>query len=158
MNIFILDPDPVIAAQMQCDKHVVKMPLECAQMLSAVHHIYDSDNVDEMYKVTHRNHPCTRWAAQSRANYMWLFDHFRALNDEYCRRYFKNHKSWLTLHDVLSTPPATMIDVEPTPFAQAMPDEYKHDDAVVAYRAYYTHEKAPILAYTRREPPNWLTC
>ena len=34
MNIFFLDKDPKIAAQLQCDKHVVKMILETAQMLS----------------------------------------------------------------------------------------------------------------------------
>ena len=33
MNIFYVDKDPVIAAQMMCDKHVVKMILETAQML-----------------------------------------------------------------------------------------------------------------------------
>ena len=32
MNIFVLDKDPIISAQMQCDKHIVKMPLESAQM------------------------------------------------------------------------------------------------------------------------------
>ena len=35
MNIFILDRDPVLAAQYQCDKHVVKMVLETAQI-----HVY----------------------------------------------------------------------------------------------------------------------
>ena len=34
MNIFFLDKDPVKAAQMQCDKHVVKMVLETAQMVT----------------------------------------------------------------------------------------------------------------------------
>jgi hypothetical protein len=38
MNIFVLDEDPVISAQMQCDKHIVKMPLETAQMLCSVFH------------------------------------------------------------------------------------------------------------------------
>jgi len=33
MNIFYLDKDPVKAAQYSCDKHVVKMILESAQML-----------------------------------------------------------------------------------------------------------------------------
>ena len=84
MNIFVLDTDPTIAAQMQCDKHVVKMPLECAQMLSTVHRHYGSDDF-QLYKSTHKHHPCTLWAASSRANYAWLFDHFRALNDEYFR-------------------------------------------------------------------------
>jgi hypothetical protein len=51
-----------------------------------------------------------------------------------------------------------MRDDDLTPFAQAMPDEYKHDDAVVAYRAYYINEKANLLRYTKRERPSWLTC
>ena len=33
MNIFYLDRDPVVAAQMMVDKHVIKMILESAQML-----------------------------------------------------------------------------------------------------------------------------
>ena len=33
MNIFVVDEDPVIAARQLCDKHVVKMILETAQML-----------------------------------------------------------------------------------------------------------------------------
>jgi len=37
MNIFVLDKDPYVAAQMMCDKHVVKMILEGSQMLSTVH-------------------------------------------------------------------------------------------------------------------------
>ena len=35
MNIFVIDKDPVVAAQNLCDKHVVKMILESAQMLCA---------------------------------------------------------------------------------------------------------------------------
>ena len=157
MNIFVLDTCPTIAAQMQCDKHVVKMPLECAQMLSTVHRHYGSDDF-QLYKSTHKHHPCTLWAATSRANYAWLFDHFRALNDEYFHRYYKYHLSWTKLRDVLAEPPAQMRDDDLTPFAQAMPDEYKHDDAVVAYRAYYINEKANLLTYTKRDQPTWLTC
>ena len=41
MNIFILDKDPVMAAQLQCDKHVVKMIVESAQMLSTAHRMLD---------------------------------------------------------------------------------------------------------------------
>ena len=36
MNIFVLDTNPITAAQMQCDKHVVKMVLETAQILSTI--------------------------------------------------------------------------------------------------------------------------
>ena len=41
MNIFVIDKDPVVAAQEHCDKHVVKMIVESAQMLSTAHRILD---------------------------------------------------------------------------------------------------------------------
>ena len=37
MNIFVLDRDPELAAKYHCDKHVVKMVLESAQMMCAAH-------------------------------------------------------------------------------------------------------------------------
>ena len=43
MNIFYLHPDPTIAAQMMCDKHVLKMVLETAQLLSTAHRELDGD-------------------------------------------------------------------------------------------------------------------
>ena len=43
-----------------------------------------------------------------------------------------------------------------TPFAQAMPDEYKNPDAVVAYRQYYVGEKYRFLNYRNRRRPVWL--
>ena len=41
MNIFVLDNDPDTAARMMCDKHVVKMIVESAQMLSTAHRVLD---------------------------------------------------------------------------------------------------------------------
>lgn len=41
MNIFVLDQDPRIAAQMHLDKHVVKMIIEYAQLLSTAHRLRD---------------------------------------------------------------------------------------------------------------------
>ena len=82
MNIFILDEDPIQAARMQCDKHVVKMPLESAQMLSAAHRTIDYDTLptdSKIYQVSHQHHPCTKWVMKSLANYMWLWNHFKAL-------------------------------------------------------------------------------
>ena len=35
MNIFVLDDDPAIAAQMMCDKHIPKMIVETFQMLGS---------------------------------------------------------------------------------------------------------------------------
>ena len=56
MNIFYLDRDPVVAAQLMCDKHVVKMILESAQILSTAHRAIDGDdraNEAGFYKMTH---------------------------------------------------------------------------------------------------------
>ena len=43
MNIFVLDKDPHIAAQMHCDRHVPKMIVESAQMLSTAHRLLDGE-------------------------------------------------------------------------------------------------------------------
>lgn len=155
MNLFILDTDPIDAAQMQCDKHVVKMPLETAQMLCTVHRMYGHDN-PALYKPTHARHPCTLWIAESETNYHWANHHFSALAFEYTYRYGRRHKSYETLWPILLEPPAGMPDIGLTPFAQAMPDAYKHPDPVVAYRAYYQNAKAELLQYTKRARPVWL--
>ena len=59
MNIFYLDRDPVKAAQVQYNKHVVKMILESAQMLCTAHRYYGNENVP--YKSAHINHPSSIW-------------------------------------------------------------------------------------------------
>ena len=87
MNRFILSTDPVEAAVLQCDKHIVKMPLEEAQMLSSAHNELDGGQV--AYKTAHKNHPCTVWVRETRSNYLWAVAHWKALGDEYTRRYGK---------------------------------------------------------------------
>jgi len=41
------------------------------------------------------------------------------------------------------------------PFAQVMPDEYRREDAVEAYRAFYRGAKARLARWTRRPVPDW---
>ena len=41
MNIFFLSWNPETCAQMHCDKHVVKMILETAQILCTAHRVVD---------------------------------------------------------------------------------------------------------------------
>ena len=153
MNIFILDPDPAIAAVSQCDKHIVKMPLETAQMLCTALSGYVEET---RYRPTHRNHPCTLWAGQSRANFMWLVQHGYALSSEYTRRYGRRHKSedvidWAHGHRHLIP-----IAGGQTDFVQAMPDEYRGDCAISAYRAYYIGEKSSIAAWKiSSATPDW---
>jgi hypothetical protein len=50
MNIFVLDKNPKIAAVMHCDKHVPKMILETAQMLSTAHRVYETAQAEGLYK------------------------------------------------------------------------------------------------------------
>lgn len=143
MNIFAVDYDPVKAARMLCDKHVVKMVLETAQMLSTIN--------SGPYKPTHKNHPCTLWAGDRVTNYLWLVEHGLALADEYTVRYGKVHKSQAVIEG-LSMPPA--LPDGTTPFALAMPDEYKCDDPVESYRNYYM-SKAAFCTWKNTQPPDW---
>ena len=50
-----------------------------------------------------------------------------------------------------------MPNIGPTPFAQAMPDEYKQEDAVEAYRAYYMGDKAAFAKWEwpTAQTPYW---
>lgn len=147
MNIFALNDNPVLAAQMQCDKHVVKMVLETAQMLSTV--------VGGPYKPTHVNHPCTIWARTSQGNFNWLVAHGLALCNEYTRRYGKRHKCQEIIENIGFTADCSHIPLGPrTPFAQCMPEQFRQPNAVLAYRAYY-HSK-PFAAWERgRAAPSW---
>ena len=79
MNIFYLDEKPLTAARMHCDKHVVKMIIESAQMLSTAHRTLDgNDYADRMnlYKATHKNHPANIWVRESAENYLCLYNLF----------------------------------------------------------------------------------
>lgn len=139
MNIFVLDNDPRIAAMMMCDKHISKMLLESAQMMCAV---VNRAGGTTPYKTSHANHPCTIWTRASQENFSWLTQHAKELNNQYRKRYNKrtNHKSWEVIKEVVRNNAQSICslpDLGPTPFAQAMPEEYRNPDAVVAYRAYY---------------------
>ena len=159
MNIFVLDESPIISAQMQCDKHIVKMPLETAQMLCSVWHRYGlGDKVP--YKEAHKKHPCTLWAGDSMDNYNWLWLHGMELCFEYTRRYNKIHKCQQVIMD-LSYPSPSKFNFDNyfgTPHPQCMPDEYKcaSDKSVLAYRKYYVNDKKDIAKWEKSRPaPDW---
>ena len=157
MNIFILDTDPVKCAKYHSNKHVVKMILETAQMLSSAHRILGEDHPD-LYRLTHKNHPCTKWVCESIANYNWAYSLFEALEKEYEHRYNKQHLSWKKLHNVLKNAPSKLNHSDLTPFALAMPDQYKHiNDPVQSYRSYYIGEKSHIFQWKNRPVPYWVT-
>ena len=149
MNIFVLDENPVICAQYHCDRHVVKMVLETAQILSTV-----SGNG---YKPTHERHPCTLWACTSRQNYNWLLALGLALGEEYTYRYDKIHKSHIVIQEQLSVIPEHLPNSGLTPFKQCMPLHYiKYKDPVGGYQEYYRQEKAHFCTWKRRPVPYFM--
>lgn len=152
MNIFVLDLEPRRCAQYHCDDHVKKMIIESTQMLSTANRMF---GLKEGYKIAFPNHRCNVWVRQSLDNWLWLRELTYFLNEEYRKRYNKeiNHKSWLVARK-LSFPNIRRKGL--TPFALAMPDKYKSNNAVYSYRRYYRNEKTHLLRYTNREIPFWL--
>lgn len=156
MNIFVLDTDPKLCAEYHCDKHVVKMILEHAQLLSTALRAY---GVDAGYKATHVNHPSSKWVRQSQDNFNWLVEMTFWLNLEYTRRYRKpnNHKSWEL---ILSLPSPSVLPNTGgvTDFAIAMAPEFYHKsgDPVLSYRNYYKQAKKDFARWTApAKTPTW---
>jgi hypothetical protein len=141
MNIFYIHESPIISAKAMSDKHVVKMILESAQLMSTAHHKLDSPIAFNLYKPTHVNHPSNVWVRESAEHYEWLYQHFLALCDEYSNRYHKVHATYTKLNEYLKTPPIALERKGFTEPPCAMPDIYKVASSLLSYRKYYESEK-----------------
>ncbi len=151
MNIFVLDENPEVAASYHCDKHVVKMPTESTQLICSNLNIL---GIKTVYKTTHVNHPCTIWTRTNRSNFMWVITIGLALCEEYTRRYKRRHKCMDILLENKGY--AHLFPVgELTPFVQCMPDEYKREDPVEAYREFYIKKKRPFAFWKYSQIPEW---
>lgn len=181
MNIFVLDTDAFEAARLQCDKHINKMCVESAQMLSTVHRVLDGKKekrpsksgkrlVDywkhpddfletTLYKAVHVTHPCTQWSMMSDTNYQWHYQHWTGLAKEFEHRYGKVHGSYEQLKDVLSKFPQNMKIGGLTRFPLAMksnPECMFEDDPVKSYRLFYqTKQDRFKMNWTNRPIPEW---
>ena len=154
MNIFYVDHDPVKCAEYHVDRHVVKMIVEYAQLMSTAHRILD--NNDNVYQATHVNHPSTIWTRKTTSNYEWLFQLWTCLLDEYAYRYGRKHAT-SKLYPILFNAPRNIAQGEFTQPTPAMPDEYKVlNDSIASYRAFYTHAKKHLLSWKKRNPPQWI--
>ena len=180
MNIFVLDRSARESARMHCDKHIPKMCVEAAQMMASAlrrHGATDEQmpltKAGTPYKGGYKHHPCTVWVGDSEANFVWMAVHAQELLSEYTKRFGKVH----ACHDPIGRMRGRLIALIPTgdltPFALAMPDEYKTayveglavlcnplikhaegDDAVQAYRAYY-HSKTFAKWEKGTPAPDW---
>jgi len=178
MNIFYLSKDHEECARMHLDKHVVKMILEYAQLLSTAHRVLDGQQIIEernnrkvkiwkledqlldssLYKATHINHPSAIWVRQSVNNYNWLIDLLCAVCKEYTFRYEKIHKVERSglLNTLTINIPRNISDkefIEPPP---AMPDKYKvYGNSIASYRNYYIGAKNGFAKWKNRSKPIW---
>lgn len=164
MNIFVVDYDPEVAAQSLIDIHVNKMIIEGCQMLA---NRFSLEKLKEApltangtpRKHSYLHHPCSKWVLQSAKNFEWLLLHTFSLYNERKFRFEKDHFCYSFLVWCFNNGP--VANDELTTFAQAMPEQYKHEDAVAAYRAYYLSDKRTdkngknMFQWTKRNPPNW---
>ena len=152
MNIFFLDFDTKKCAQYHCDKHVVKMILETAQLLCGAHWVIGNE---APYKLSHKNHPCAIWTRTSLSNYLYLCDLGLELCKEYTYRYGKRHKSQDVIEWCLINKP-NIHDVDFTSPPLAMGDEFKIENNVIeSYRNYYREGKKLIVSWKNRVLPSW---
>lgn len=155
MNIFPLSYDIDESARFHVDSHIIKIPLECAQMMSTACRMSGLENVG--YKSTHKNHPMTKWVRECTENYLWMYDYAKALNEEYKYRYGKqvNHKAF----DVICGLPCPNLPWlgDTTPIPLCMPADCKIEgDVVRSYRLYYNVHKKHLWKWKNRETPEWI--
>ena len=163
MQAFYLDHDPALAAQALCDQHVVKMPVEVAQVLSTAARLTKpSEECGRLYRATHEHHPVTRAVLADSGYRVWLCQHGVACCEEYTHRFGKVHAALAILHAAAALLGITEVTVAPIRSGSVplvMPEDLHSEDAVWSYRAFYTDklvgwaDRESEARYTRRLPP-----
>jgi hypothetical protein len=141
MNRFIIEHHPDAIAKSLCDQHIVKMPLEEAQMLctSLWHHAPFYAEAWDLYKPVHQKHPCTLWAMETRANFKYAYELYCSMLCEYHERYGKWHGAGKHSQAI-----AGGIDLIP-------------DGQLTPYRAFYKVDKTAFARYNKgRNMPEWM--
>lgn len=178
MNIFYLNEDPVVSSHLHCDKHVVKMVIEYAQMLSTAHRILDGEeyldktangrNIKRyrlqdtemesvLYKASHIKHPSAIWVRENAIQYQYMYDMFVALCDEYTYRYGRVHETDKKLRVLLNQLPMNIELGSWREPPQCMPDDVKTNKSIDAYHKYYQVYKKDFAKWTDRPVPNFMS-
>lgn len=183
MNIFTTNDCPVVSAQEMCDKHVVKMIVEYAQLMSTAHRVLDGEQYEgrtklnrrikrwlhpdkfleeHLYKASHIKHPSGIWCRSTTGNYEWLYAHFIASCEEYTHRYGKTHLTFTKMAEVFKTPPKNLPKGPQTEFAVAIAENqtcrqvpgFNQLSVVDKYKQYIKSDK-PFAVWTKRKKPAW---
>ncbi len=181
MNIFILDEDPKKIAEYHCDKHIVKMILESAQMLSTTHWIKllesknksqtdfkrmrevkewlklnTEDSLHPPYAYTHPKHPCTVWTCSTLENYKWHVNLLYYMSKEYTNRYKRIHKTSHYIKWFLQNKPIGLLSSILEEFPICMDNKYKiSNDPIECYRNYYIEGKSHFAKWRYTKTPDW---
>lgn len=162
MNIFAVDLNTSTCARYHIDKHIVKMPVELAQMISFVYYDYDywqkeNPSILMAFSKNHALHPCSKWIKESLGNFIWTSELGIKLIEEYRYRYNseKHERCYQIFKYALNNYP-DFDKWEMTDFALAMPDEYKCESSIESYRTYYRLGKLDLLKWTKRDIPEWI--
>ena len=164
MNIFFVDRDPEQCARDHCDKHVCKMVIEYGQLLSTAHRVLDGDDApDEVYQQPTRITPVQSGpgiiSSTKQPYELWA-----NLCEEFAVRYGKEHLTYTKLANHVKHPPKNIPVIHcsgciltgpATDPPQCMPDEYKDDDTVQAYRKFYLGAKSGFAAWAHSPAPSW---
>ena len=145
MNIFATSDCPIESAEFLDDKRVRKMVLESGQLLSTAMRVHGYSG-NEVYKIAYKNHPSNIWARATQGNYKWLLEHFRALCNEYTRRFGKTHASSALL-------PAFEQGVSLIPAGERMP--FSNNARNLTKGVDFTHESDVTLAYKLYLSERW---
>ena len=178
MNLFYLHEEPEVSAKLHCDKHVVKMIIEYAQLMSTAHRVLDGDQYEgktangrriqrwkhpipvmekTLYKASHIKHPSGLWTRDSQNHYNWLYTMWTHLCDEYTYRYGRVHMTDSKLRDLLESPPMQIpVETYVDPYL-AMPDDVKQKDVVQSYQDYYVQYKNHLAKWTNRRIPEFMS-
>ena len=161
MNRFIVDNLPHRIAEALCDQHIVKMPLEEAQMLCTAlwHHAPSYAVQHSLYKPAHQKHPCTLWSQATRANYLWAVSLYIHMLREYSYRFGKQHGA--AKHEVAII--NGMMHIPEGPYTRPPQCFGTHESCktnefwpVNAYRSFYRADKASFARWTKnRQAPKW---
>ncbi len=157
MQLFILDRDPELCAQMLSDIHLRKMCLETAQILSGVICYQKKTPYPDMPKPYSLSHPVIK-ALNTPFKINWVVQFNTQLHREYLFRFGKKHcYEKLTSHYNRLLP--GQATAEDWSFARVFKDfNCSETDIVSAYREYYRFKKSLIKRwhYTKRPEPDWL--
>ena len=169
MNRFILAADPQDIPELMCDQHVIKMITEEGQMLSSAirQHMpnfasqHDAGLFNTSPNSGYSRHPCTRWAADNKANFEWAIDLFFHMSVEYTCRFGTEHGTQTRLGGLL------LLAITCDEYGVSFPDgkltshpqcfgslqqacETTEWWPVQAYRTYYRHKQS-----TFKKPMRW---